>query len=439
MYTSVAWMVIIVLVIFIILFTVSWFMNCQSNGCNKCCTCVDKSRVQCAHRIINKNSNLVGLATLLNPESVNSWGLDLTSSDPSTGLLWVAQTGSGVVNEFTTQGTVLALSIIVPPAPTFPGLGQPSALQLTRATTGYVVKTVTATWIVATLDGTVCAYNATDDAANAVLKIDNSVPPGVNNLTLGAVYTGLTVGTVTNGVTKVVSQFLYLANFKDGAVEIYTDTWTFVKAFTDPLLTIDAADPGFAPYGVYASSSCAHLFVSFAFQDDTRSFPLPGAGLGFIDVFSLDGGTYVTRLATGQLLNAPLSMQIVPQFALCGCSCEALRCGCSQCALACVSSRCVTIQPKRVKSLLVANHGDGTIAVLSLSCLDPFSKKCHCSTTTHECTFLGLLHNSPTFDAIHIDGLRGIKYCNEQLYVSSGPLSDLGGLVSLIRASCRNC
>lgn len=434
MYGGVAYGIIIILVVFIILFTVCWFSSCQSNGCQKSCSCIDRSRVQCAHKIINKNSNIPGLATLLNTETVNSWGVDLTSSSD----IWLAQAGSGVVQEFSNQGTTLVTTVTVPPAPTFPGIGQPSALQLTRATTGYVVKANTATWVVATLDGTVCAYNATDDASNAILVIDNSVPPGVNGLTLGAVYTGLAVGSVTNSVTKAVTQYLWVANFKDGAIEQYSDTWAFVRAFTDPSLTIDAADPGFAPYGVYACSALGYLFVSFAFQDDTRSVPVTGAGLGFIDVFNMSDGSFVARLATGQFLNAPLGMQIAPLYSLCSCSCEALRCGCSQCAISCTKSRCVTVQPKRVKCLLVSNFGDGTISVLSLSCLDPYCK-CKCSSTVHECSFMGQLHGDGTYDALSIDGLRGIKYCNEQLWAGSGPLDGAGGVLSLIRASCRNC
>lgn len=436
---GIAWIVIATLVIFIILFTVCWFSSCQSNGCQKSCSCIDRCRVQCAHKIINKNSNIPALATLLNTDAVNSWGVDLTSTDATTGRIWVSQAGSGFAQEFSNQGTTLVTTVTVPPAPTFPGVGQPSALQLTRATTGYVVTANTATWLVATLDGTVCAYNATDDASNAILVIDNSVPPGVNGLTLGAVYTGLTVGSVTNSVTKAVTQYLWVANFKDGAIEQYTDTWTFVRAFTDPSLTIDAADPGFAPYGVYACSTLGYLFASFAFQDDTRSIPVTGAGLGFIDVFNMSDGSFVARLATGQFLNAPLSMQIAPLYALCSCTCDALKCGCSQCALACTRSRCVTVQPKRVKCLLVSNFGDGTISVLSLSCLDPYCK-CSCSSSTvHECCFAGLLHLDGVYDQLSIDGLRGIKYCNEQLWATSGPLDGAGGLLSKIRASCRNC
>lgn len=434
-----AWGVIVILVIFIILFTVCWFANCGANGCNKCCTCIEKARVQCAHKILNKNSNIPGLATLLNTESVNSWGVDITSTDPTSGRIWVSQAGAGVVQEFSNQGTTLVTTVTVPPAPTFPGIGQPSALQLTRATTGYVVKSNTATWVVATLDGTVCAFNSTDDASNAVLVIDNSVPPGVNNLTLGAVYTGLAVGSVTNGVTKVTTQYLWTANFKDGAVEVYDSSWTFIKAFTDPALTIDASDPGFAPFGLYACSTLGYLFVSFAFQDDTRSIPVKGAGLGFIDVFTMADGTFVSRLATGQFLNAPISMQIAPLYALCSCSCEALRCGCSQCALACTQSKCVTVQPKRVKALLVSNFGDGTISVLSLSCLDPYCA-CKCaSKTAHECAFIGQLHLDGVYDALSIDGLRSIRYCNEQLFATSGPLDGAGGIFAKIKASCRNC
>jgi hypothetical protein len=61
---------------------------------------------------------------------------------------------------------------------------------------------------------------------------------------LGAVYKGLASGNNGSG------NFIYATNFRDGVVETYDGKFSFVNSFTDPTITPDAANPGFAPFGI---------------------------------------------------------------------------------------------------------------------------------------------------------------------------------------------
>jgi uncharacterized protein (TIGR03118 family) len=157
-------------------------------------------------------------------------------------------------------------------------------------------------FLFATEDGTLAGWNPTADATHALLAVDNSAN-AVDGFTLGAVYKGLALGSTPDGT------FLYVANFRDGVVEMYDATFTFVQAFTDPTITPDASAPGFAPFGIQTLGD--RLYVTFAMQDDQRHDDVKGPGQGFIDVFDLQGH-FLQQLIAGTPLNAPWGLALAP-------------------------------------------------------------------------------------------------------------------------------
>lgn len=169
-----------------------------------------------------------------------------------------------------------------------------------------------ASLLLCTAEGKILAYNRNVNSGKAQVVIDRS--------SFCSVYTGLAIAqsTVRN------QHILYAADFYNGKVDMFTNEFEYMGSFTDPDLPA-----GYVPFNVRRISSV--LYVTFAEQDESGKQPLAGAGKGFISMFSPQG-IFVKRLVSGEPLNAPWGIEIVPQeFA----------------------------DFNRV--LVVGNHGDGTI------------------------------------------------------------------------------
>jgi uncharacterized protein (TIGR03118 family) len=76
------------------------------------------------------------------------------------------------------------------------------------------------------------------------------------------------------------------------------------EAFDD-----DDLPKGFAPFNVQAIGQ--NLYVTFAKQDEKKEDDVPGAGLGFVDVFSPDGKR-LASLQHGPWFNAPWGVTLAP-------------------------------------------------------------------------------------------------------------------------------
>src|SRR5438132_8664850 len=88
---------------------------------------------------------------------------------------------------------------------------------------------------------------------------------------------------------------------------MYDANFNFMKSFTDPSITPDAATPGFAPFGI--RNIGGQLLVTFAMQNAERHDDVAGPGVGFVDIFSADGD-FVRRFATGGSLNSPWGLAL---------------------------------------------------------------------------------------------------------------------------------
>src|SRR5579859_8042322 len=115
-----------------------------------------------------------------------------------------------------------------------------------------------------------------------------------------AVFKGATMATV-NVPFLGEQSFLYVADFRNGRVQIYDSSFTPVPQMEE-LFVDDQLPAGFAPFNV--QNIGGNIFVSFAMQDSDKHDEVDGAGLGYVDIFSPEGHR-LRRLEHGPWFNAP--------------------------------------------------------------------------------------------------------------------------------------
>jgi uncharacterized protein (TIGR03118 family) len=180
-------------------------------------------------------------------------------------------------------------------------------------------------------------------------------------------------------------KFLYVANFRDGKVEVYDTNFRRVHfnedAFDDDTIPVD-----FAPFNI--QNIGGSLFVTYAKQDAPRHDPVGGAGLGFVDIFSTTG-QFEGRLEHGNWFDAPWGVVWTPrdfgEFS---------------------------------NTILVGNFRSGWIAAFN-----GFTKK-----------FIGFVLN-PDNSRVFIDGIWSLTFGNNgaagsstTLWFSAGPNNEVDGL-----------
>ena len=222
-------------------------------------------------------------ALTIDPALVNPWGMAFGS----TGILWVANNGTGTSTLYAQDGAKQPLNVAIPSG-TVGQPGVPTGLIFNSTTDFAIGSTGPALFIYAGEDGTIAAWN-TAAGNNAALVATQA----------GAVYKGIAMA--SNGGAN----FLYLTNFKGNNVDVYDASFTFVKSFTDA--TIPA---GFAPFGIQNINGS--LYVTYAKQkapdnEDDEA----GPGNGFVDIFNPDG-TMVRRFTSNGSLNSPWGIAVAP-------------------------------------------------------------------------------------------------------------------------------
>lgn len=302
----------------------------------------------------NLVSDVPGLALTTDPNLVNSWGIAHSPTSP----WWVADNGTGVSTLYNETGVPFPLGN--PLVVTVPGLGGGSGTPtgiVSNPTTDFAVAGQPARFIFVTEDGTIAGWNPAADPTHAIQTVNNSP---------GAVYKGATLA--QNGGHN----FLYVANFRGGSVDVFDGAFHQVTlgggGFLDPKIPA-----GFAPFNV--QNVDGRLYVTFAKQDAQKHDDVAGPGLGFVVVFD-SSGNLLMRLKHGRWLNSPWGVVHAPEdFG------------------------------KFSKHVLVGNFGSGRIAAY-----DPETGN-----------FQGLLRG-PKGQPITIDGLWGLGFGNG---ATAGPLSTL--------------
>jgi uncharacterized protein (TIGR03118 family) len=298
-----------------------------------------------------------GVAPLTDPSLVNPWGL---SQGPGT-FLWVANNGTDTSTVYDPTNFAKApLTVQAPGAPTgttFVGVN--NAFNVTEGkNTGSTV------FAFATEGGQIEGWSPKVDGTKAIVAVDESKQ--------GSEFKGLTLG-FDHGKPR-----LFAANFGHNVVDVYNAGFTKVKSFTDPFLP-----PNYSPFDVQALNG--QLYVTFAKRLPGETDETAGKGLGFVDVFDMDG-RLVKRLVSNGKLNAPWGLAIAPQS-----------------------------WGKFAGALLVGNFGDGQI-----NAYDPRTGK-----------FLGRVHDGT--GQAGIDGLWALHTgANGSITFSAGPQDESHGLVGSI-------
>src|SRR6266699_2167365 len=158
----------------------------------------------------NLQSDIAGVATHVDPNLVNPWGMSVSPS----GTIWVSDNGTGVSTLYHQDGTAASLVVEIPRAARNRGTGNPTGIVFNSTSSFQVTKNGTsapALFIFVSEDGSISGGNSTLNIKHAIIEVDNGTNRGVNQ----AIYKGATLG-VANG-----HNFLYVTDFHTSKVETY--------------------------------------------------------------------------------------------------------------------------------------------------------------------------------------------------------------------------
>jgi uncharacterized protein (TIGR03118 family) len=249
------------------------------------------------------NSPSVAPALTTDPNLINPWGLAESATSP----FWVADQGSGKSTLYNGSGVPVSLIVTVPPL--VPPPSGPTGIVF-NSTTGFLLNSKPASFIFATLDGTIDAWNST---AGSTAEVEATVP--------GALFTGLAIGSTASEVAGFRSRadlilprtlpapiLLYAADFKNAVIDVFNPSFAPFSTpgtFTDPNLP-----SGYAPYNIQNING--DLYVEYASQGGPMGQPLTGPGLGIVDKFDLNGVFIQRLISPGGAINAPWGITLAP-------------------------------------------------------------------------------------------------------------------------------
>ncbi|MBV8551710.1 MAG: TIGR03118 family protein [Acidobacteriaceae bacterium] len=240
----------------------------------------------------NLVSNLHGVAKVVDPNLQNPWGLVSSAGSP----WWVSNEYGGTSTLYDGNGKIQHLVVRVPAA-SGNGTGTPTGILFNGTGKFLLAPKKPAIFLFVTLDGTISGWNPGVSPANAVVVVNNS--------SKGAVYTGATISEVGENKEQI-----FVANFHTGRVEVYDSKFKPVRlprgAFVDGSIPED-----FAPFNIQGIGP--NIYVTYARQNGTKTFPTEGPGEGFVDVYSPQG-VLLSRLQHGSWLNAPWGVVLAPEY-----------------------------------------------------------------------------------------------------------------------------
>jgi uncharacterized protein (TIGR03118 family) len=118
-----------------------------------------------------------------------------------------------------------------------------------------------------------------------------------------AVFKGLAIAT-----TPTAGPELFAADVANARVDVFNRDFRFVKTpaeFRDPKIPA-----GYVPFNVQDLNG--KLYVTYGKQNKARTDVVPGAGLGFVDVYTVNG-QLIKHLAAHGPLNEPWGLAIAPK------------------------------------------------------------------------------------------------------------------------------
>ncbi len=222
-------------------------------------------------------SNQTGKAKNVDPLLQNAWGLVYAPGGP----FWVSDEWDGWSTLYTGAGVPQSLQVIVPSA-SGSGPGSPTGIVYDSSKSDFQIDGWPSVFLFATLDGTIQGWSTFDTSTSLI---------AVNNSHNKASYTGLAITSKTSG------NFLYAADFNNNKIDMYDNTFTFVKSFTDAKIP-----KGFVVFNVQDIKG--KLYVSYV--------NAKGGGGGYIDIFT-EAGKFVKQLTHGAPLNQPWGFAVAPK------------------------------------------------------------------------------------------------------------------------------
>ncbi|MGD0505763.1 MAG: TIGR03118 family protein [Steroidobacteraceae bacterium] len=253
--------------------------------------------------LVADKSEVVASAKTVDANLQNPWGIAIATGLP----FWIADNNSNLATLYSGAGDVETQEVTGSPGT---GIAIPASAAGVQANPTGQVYNGSGSFLIATSKGqetalflfdgeggTIAGW-AMDSGAAAVTAYDDGIANGANH----AVYKGLALGTL-NGAT-----FLYATDLHSDKVDVF-DT-NFSKPADMQGKFVDPAIPkGFVPFGISAVNN--QLYVTYAMQDTAKHDEVPGAGLGYVDVFDLSGNL-VSRFASAGALNAPWGIAVAP-------------------------------------------------------------------------------------------------------------------------------
>ncbi len=341
------------------------------------------------YRVTNLVSDGSVPAAHTDPALVNAWGVAFNPQ----GFVWVADNGTGMSTLYDGSGVPQSLIVAIPSVRGSTDPGSPTGIVFSGGTDFVVTSggaSGAARFMFATENGSISAWSPGVDLHHAIIVADDSDE--------GAIYKGLAVAAVGAG------HRLYATDFHNKRVEVYDGAFNPIDtpgAFVDHTLP-----PLFAPFGIQAIGD--RIYVTYAKQDADAHDEVDGPGLGFVNVFDVDGHR-IARVASGGRLNAPWGVAIAPHH----------------------------FGPHG-DELLIGNFGDGRINAFRRDHDDDDDHHCHHHGSGHPSfEFAGALRAEG--HPIEIDGLWGIAFGNDldsqpsnTLFFASGPNHEGGGLYGRI-------
>jgi uncharacterized protein (TIGR03118 family) len=239
---------------------------------------------QAGYSQTNLVSNIAGVATTTDPRLLNPWGISILPGQD----FWVANNNSGTSTLYDDNGNKNSLVVTIPGATKNPNGNCSPGCPTGNVSNGNGSYFGGGSFIFDTEDGIIANWTG---ASTAVVAFDNSAS--------GAVYKGLAL---------LNSTFLLAANFNSGKVDVFDQNFNLTSlsgSFTDPKLPA-----GFAPHGIHVIGS--QIYIAYAMQDGPKHDAQPGAGLGQVDIFDMNGNYVSTFVAAGAQLNAPWGVVETP-------------------------------------------------------------------------------------------------------------------------------
>ena len=234
----------------------------------------------------NLVSNTAGVAKTTDPQLLNPWGISILPGQD----FWIANNNGGTSTLYDGQGNKNAgLVVTIPGASRNPNGNCTPGCPTGNVSNGNGIYFSGGQFIFDTEDGLVASWTGTSNAATVVF--DNSAR--------GAVYKGLAL---------LNSTFLLAANFNSGKIDVLDRNFNLTSlggSFVDPKLA-----PGFAPHGIHVIGN--QIYVAYAMQDAAKHDAQPGADLGQVDIFDINGNFISTFVAAGGKLNAPWGVVTAP-------------------------------------------------------------------------------------------------------------------------------